>query len=263
MHNRIREIHKNDMTLESSIALVTGGSVRIGRAICEALAGKGCVVAVHYNRSETEARQLVASLRADGAKAFTVRGDLMSAEQCGDIIRQACSEAGRLDILVNNAAVFHKDTLQTADDEQLLSELQVNMAAPRLLTSAFVAAREAAPRAVDGRKGKIINLLDRRIAGVDPESLSYSISKKMLAEFTREAAVALAPDIAVNGVAPGSILPPPIDAGQRTREAAGHVPLNVNCTPADVADAVIYLLETDAVTGQVIFVDGGQHLGSQ
>jgi len=246
------------MRLDSAIALVTGGAVRIGEAICRALAAKGCTVAVHYNRSEREARRLVETVREGGGNAFTVRGDLRSAEDCAGIVRAVCSEAGGIDILVNNAAVFHKDTLLTSDGDKLTAELQVNTLAPALLARAFADARRAGG-ARSGRQGKIVNLLGRRIATVDPESLSYSISKKMLAEFTREAAVELAPDITVNGVAPGAVLPPP-GGVDRTIDPAGDAPLDVQCTPDDVAGAVLYLLESDVVTGQVIFVDGGQHL---
>lgn len=248
------------MDLNSSTALVTGGAVRIGETICRTLAAAGCVVAIHYNRSESEAAELVDSLKATGASAFGVCGDLRSAEDCRVIVQEVCSQAGGIDILVNNAAVFHKDTLLTGDEDKLMAELQVNMLAPKLLTQAFAEAREAGRAGPGGeRKGRIVNLLDRRIAAVDAESLSYSISKKMLAEFTREAAVALAPGITVNGVAPGAVLPPP-GKKDRTRDAAGPAPLRVQCTPDDVAAAVLYLVESDAVTGQVIFVDGGRHL---
>lgn len=251
------------MELKSSIALVTGGAVRIGETICRTLAGKGCVVAVHCNRSVAAGDALVESLCTKGAKAFLVQGDLRESADCREIVRRVCSEAGGIDILVNNAAVFYKDTLLDGDEERFVEQLAVNTTAAKLLKEAFVEAHRAGGEAGREQRGGIVNILGRRIGTVDPQSLSYSISKKMLAELTRQWAVELAPEIAVNGVAPGAVLAPPGGEGERTRDSAGESPLDVQCTPGDVASAVLYLLESDALTGQIVFVDGGQHLLSE
>ena len=246
------------MELKAKTALVTGGAVRIGRAICEALAERGCNVIVHYNRSSAEARTLCRRLEGMGVAAFTVRADLASPAECEAMMAAALAKTGRLDVLVNNAAVFHKDTLSTLTRKKLMAELEVNLVAPIVLTRAFLTIHSRSRRG--GISGKIVNLLDRRIVGSDPSCVPYVLSKKMLAEFTRTAALELAPAITVNGVAPGAILPPTGKGLKRVRELAGASPLKRQCTPADVAQAVVFLLESDAITGQTLFVDGGQHL---
>ena len=160
-------------------------------------------------------------------------------------------EFGHLDILVSNAAVFHKDSLRNVSGKKLLDEFWPNLFAPILLIRAFASRVE---------KGKIVNLLDRRIAGLDVSSVPYLLTKKALAELTRLAALELAPGITVNGIAPGPVLPPPGKGKSYLRDHAGSVPLNKRITPEDIADAVIFLLKNDAITGQILFVDGGQNL---
>lgn len=258
------------MNLKNSTALVTGGAVRIGGAICRALAVRGCRVAVHYHQSAGEAKALCRELERDGVQVFAVQGNLDSQAGCERVIREARRKAGALNILINNAAVFHKDTLASATEAKLLAELRINALAPMALTRAFAGAiMDDRRRRTDNRQrsrttsliaGKVVNLLDRRIAGNETDCLPYLLSKKMLAEFTKSAALELAPRIAVNGVAPGAILPPPGRGVGRVRDLAGQSPLRRHCTPEEVAAAVVYILESDAITGQILFVDGGQHL---
>jgi len=252
------------MNLQAGTALVTGGAVRIGRAICAALASRGCGVVVHYHRSEQEARQLVARLRGQGGRAFAVQGALDSQGDAECLIERACEAAQDINILVNNAAVFEKETLMSADEQKVLAGLRVNLLAPMFLTRGFAARLMKADMTESGIKGKVVNLLDRRIVGTEKGCLPYQLCKKALADFTRLAALEMAPSITVNGVAPGAILPPVGPAGSAEGETvvdyAGVVPLQRRCTPEDVAEAVVFLLESDAITGQVVFVDGGQHL---
>ncbi len=237
------------MNLENKVALVTGGAVRIGRAICEALAASGCRVVIHCRRSGREAGILARRLRRAGAQAWVVRADLTAPGACERVMARACRLAGGVDILVNNAAVFHKHTLRTTTPAALRSEWAANLAAPLFLVRAFASRT---------RRGKIVNLLDRRIVSSRPDAVPYALSKKALAELTRLAARELAPGIAVNGVAPGAVL---AAAGSgNAREKAGPRLLGRRPAPADVAEAVLFLLRADAITGQVIFVDGGRHL---
>ncbi len=226
------------MDLKGKRALVTGGAVRIGRALVEALQSAGADVVVHYLGSEDEARAL---------SPFTVRGDLGNPMEAASIIEQS----GPLDILINNASVFTRDRLAAARPERVLREFNVNLLAPLELTRCFAA---------QANRGCVINLLDRRIRANDPSALPYSISKKGLEELTKLAALELAPAIRVNAVAPGPILPPPGDSGEQFAERAGRVPLELFPTPENIAEAVLFLLRADYCTGQVIFVDGGQHL---
>ncbi len=236
------------MNLKNKTVLITGAAVRLGRGLAEALAGEGCRLVLHCNRSAAEAASLAARLRRAGTKVHLIRRDLLAPNSGEEMIREAQKAFGRLDILVNNAAVFRKASLSTSTEKQIRETLELNLMAPILLTRAF--ARIAG-------KGKIINILDRRVAGLEPGLAAYLVSKKALADFTRIAALELAPDIAVNGVAPGPVLVQP-KGGER--EKAGRIPLAKRPTPADVAGAVIFLLQNDAVTGEIIFVDGGQHL---
>ena len=237
------------MLLKGKTALVTGGAVRIGRAICEALAAEGVHVVVHYRASRKEALALARKIGG-----IAVRSNLESEEACTDLINNVVSESGRLDVLVNNAAVFHKDSLRAVTAPKLGLDFWPNLFVPVLLTRAFAAKT---------RKGAVVNLLDRRITGLDTECLPYVLSKKALAEFTRIAALDLAPGIRVNGVAPGAVLPPPGKGMRYLRDKAGPVPLRIRVAPADVAEAVVFLVKHEAVTGQLVFVDGGQHLLGQ
>ncbi len=226
------------MILQGKRALVTGGAVRIGRAITEALQAEGAEVVVHYLSSGEEAAAL---------SPYTIQGNLLSADDCARMIEQS----GPLDVLVNNASLFTKDRLADGFPERVYREFQVNLFAPMELTRLFAAQTE---------QGAVINLLDRRIRANDSSALSYSITKKGLEELTKLSALDLAPSIRVNAVAPGPILPPPGDTGEHFAERAGRVPLAFFPTPENIAEAALFLLKADYCTGQVIYVDGGQHL---
>ena len=226
------------MVLKGKRALVTGGAVRIGKAIVQALQAEGVEVVVHYRNSADAAQAL---------SPFTVRADLENMDEVSSLIQQA----GPLDILINNASLFTKDRLNNSTPERVLREFSVNLFVPLELTRCFAAQAEA---------GAVVNLLDRRIRANDPSCLPYSISKKGLEELTRLSALELAPKIRVNGVAPGPILPPPGSTGENFRELAGNIPLDRLPAPEEIAEAVLFLLKADACTGQVVYVDGGQHL---
>lgn len=230
------------MTLNGKRALVTGGAVRIGRAIADALTEAGVEVIVHFQTSEHEAQAFWPNV---------IQADLNDPAQCETLIKQAAEEFGLIDILVNNAAVFHQTRLMDSDHETVMAELQPNLLAPLALIRGF--ARQSS-------SGKIINLLDRRVTSHDTTCVPYMLSKKGLEELTKLAAIDLAPGITVNAVAPGAVLPPPQDADNPAWESAGTIPLEKRPTPEQIADTVIYLLTADSVTGQTLFIDGGQHL---
>ena len=230
------------MILKGKRALVTGGAVRIGRAITEALLAEGAEVIVHFRTSERE---------ADAFWPNIIQADLGDPAQCETLLERASQQFGPVDILVNNAAVFHQTKLADATYDAVMKELQPNLLAPLALIRGF--ARQT-------KTGKIINLLDRRITSHDTTCIPYMLSKKGLEELTKLAALDLAPGITVNAVAPGAILPPPKDSDNPAWEYAGTIPLGKRPTPADVADAVLYLLKSDHITGQTLFVDGGQNL---
>ena len=239
------------MEFQGKTALITGGAVRLGRAIALALAEKGADIVIHYGNSEAAARELQDRLRATGVSSHRVQGDLTSEAACRTIMEQAIGAAGRLDILVNNAAAFHRDRLLSATEEGVLAEFWPNLFAPLFLIRAF---------ATHCDHGRIVNMLDRRITAHDTACVPYMLAKKGLEELTHLAALELAPHFAVNAVAPGVLLPPPGKDAGYLKEHGGPVPLEYQCTEADISDAVLYLLGSDALTGQIIFVDGGKHL---
>ena len=230
------------MTLNGKRALVTGGAVRIGRAIVEMLQREGAEVIVHFRTSEKEA----------GAYwPLVIQADLSDPEQCEKFISRATEQFGPIDILINNAAVFHQTRLADSTHDAVMNELQPNLLAPLALIRAFAKQTPA---------GKIINLLDQRITSHDTTCIPYMLSKKGLEELTKLAAIDLAPRFTVNAVAPGPILPPPKHVENTSWEPAGTIPLEKRPTPQDISDAVRYLLQSDVITGQILYIDGGQNL---
>ena len=226
-------------SLAGKSALVTGGSRRIGAAICRELAARGAGVVVHYRRSEAEAIALNRVLKHG---VFSVRGDLANPQEREWVFREAAEWMGRVDVLVNNAATFARDG--ETDPAELRA---VNVEAP-LDLAARVAAQPGG--------GCVIHVLDARIARPEAGAFrGYAATKRELAESVARLAREWAPRTRVNGVAPGPVLAP-----EGVREAAGDLPLGRRPTPEDVARAVAFLAESEAVTGQILFVDGGQHL---
>ena len=237
--------------LKGKTALVTGAARRLGRAIALALADAGVNVVVHYHNSEAEAETLREELASRGVKAWRVEADFSSPAATNAFIPRIFDATGTLDFLVNSASLFLPGTLLDVTAQELARDMQVNVWAPFLLSREFF--RRA-------RTGKIVNLLDSRIAGQDRSHASYLFSKRAFATLTEMMALEFAPDMAVNGVAPGLILPPQGKDQDYLNKLAKSVPLRRHGTASDVADAVLYLLGGDFVTGHVLFVDGGQHL---
>lgn len=238
-------------TIRGKTALITGAAKRIGRAMAIALADEGVNIVVHYRASENEAKQLLVELDRRGVKSWAMRADFGQRKDYETLIDRAARAAGSLDILVNNASVFAAEKLDELTLDTLTSNIKLNAWVP------FVLSREFAKRI--GR-GKIINLLDTRIQDNDRYHVGYLLSKLMLAEFTRMTALAYAPDITVNGVAPGLILPPAGKDENYVDRLKKTVPLKRRGSPEDVAEALVFLVKSDFITGQVIFVDGGRHL---
>lgn len=240
------------MDLKERTALVTGGAVRLGEAICLALAARGCRVAVHYRRSRESAERVVETIAGRGGTAWAVHSDLASEAGCRGLLPAAERVAGSpVDLLVNNAGVFYREPPGHWSGEKFDAMFWPNLFAPMLLT------RDFADRA---SKGAVVNLLDRRVAGHDPSCIPYQVSKTALAEFTASAAIRWAPEVTINAVAPGPILPPPGEGEAYLAAHRGSVPLAHGGAPRDVAEAVVYLVTAEAVTGQILYVDGGKHL---
>ena len=244
-------------------ALVTGAGGRLGAAIADALGEMGYDVAVHYAGSADGAAEVAARIRGGGRRAETLQADLLDLDAAEALVpRAARALGGPLTVLVNNASIFEHDDLRsltrTSWDRHLVSNLQ----APVLLTQAFAA---GAPR-VEGpgepvAPGLVVNMIDQRVRKLTPEFMSYTLAKSALWTFTRTAAQALAPHVRVNAIGPGPTL-----RGARQSEAhfaaqRAATVLERGADPDDIVAALRYLVGAKAVTGQLICVDGGQHLG--
>lgn len=238
--------------LAGQTALVTGAAHRIGRAVALALAERAINVVVHYRHSAEAAEELADHLRHKGTRAWAFGADLTEPGGADDLWSQTVSAAGPIDILVNSASVFEPDTLWDCTAETLWYNTRLHAWAPLVLSRAL--AQQTGP-------AQIVNLLDARLGGYDPKHVSYQLSKQMLFSLTRMLAVELAPRIRVNAVAPGLILPPPGRDEAYLQELAHTNPLQRHGDTEDVTDAVLYLIGASFVTGQVIYVDGGRHLG--
>lgn len=240
------------MNLNEQRVLITGGGVRVGKAVSMAFAAAGVEVVIHYRSSSDAAEETAEMIRTRGGRADTVCGDVATEAGSLEVIRQATQRAP-LTGLINNAAVFNRTSLSESDRETFLEEFGPNLFGPLELLRAFAAQTTS---------GNVINLLDRRIAAHDAGAVPYHLSKIALAEATRLAAIEFAPGIRVNGIAPGPILPPP----GREHEAdyltthGGTTLLDHACCPDDIADTALFLFQAPAVTGQIIFIDAGQHL---
>jgi NAD(P)-dependent dehydrogenase (short-subunit alcohol dehydrogenase family) len=236
-------------------ALVTGGAKRIGRAICLELAAAGFDVAIHHRDSEDAAARLADEITAMGRRAVCLSADLADSEATRALIGRAVEALGPLSVLVNNASVFADDRLDSLTGESWSSHMDVNLHAPILLTQAFAA------QAPDG--SVVVNILDQRVLKPDPRFFSYGLSKSALWVATRTMAQALAPRIRVNGVGPGPTLPSVHQAAGEFEAEARATPLQRAGSPEAIADAVRWLVDAGQVTGQMIAVDGGQHLAWQ
>lgn len=237
--------------LKGKTALITGAARRIGRAISVALAQKGVNVVAHYHSSENEVVELKKELELFGVKCWPLKADLSVRSELESLITKAFQAAGAVDVLVNNASIFNQELFKDLSLESINKNIALNAWTPYLLSRDLVAAASS---------GKIINILDTRIKGRDKRHAAYHLSKSMLYELTMISASDFAPDFTVNAVAPGLILPPPGEDESSLEKLAGKLPLRRHGDPRQVADAVIFLLESNFITGQVIFVDGGRHL---
>jgi NAD(P)-dependent dehydrogenase (short-subunit alcohol dehydrogenase family) len=242
------------MVNSPGVALVTGGARRIGKAIVEDLAAHGWAVAIHHNSSHAEAEAIARAIRSSGGRAAVVAGDLADPGCHTEMIAEARSALGPVTLLVNNASVFEKDSIGALSRPQWDHQFAVNLTAPVMLAEAFAAALP------DGVEGNIVNLLDQRIWRPSPAYFSYQITKSALAVATDILAQALAPRIRVNGIAPGPALPA---AGATEASFARRIealPLKRQPDLADFGRTVRYLVESRSITGQIIALDGGQHL---
>ena len=236
------------------VALVTGAGRRIGRAIALALARAGWNVALHYRASRAEAEQVAQEIAALGRRAVLVHGDLADEATVQRLLPAAIDALGPVTCVVNNASLFDYDSAADFTSASLDAHMRANVAAPVLLAQALHA------RVPEGGQGVVVNLLDQKLYNLNPDYLSYTLSKAALHTATTVLAQALAPKVRVVGVAPGITMV----SGDQTEEgfakAHAQTPLGRSSTPEDIAAAVLYAATARAVTGTTLLVDGGQHL---
>jgi pteridine reductase len=235
-------------------ALVTGGAVRVGRAISLALAGEGLRVIVHYNSSSEAADELVGSIREKGGEAVAIGADLSRHGEVERLAEEAEGAFGGVDVLVNNASVFPEERLADVSEELWDSTMAVNLKAPFFLTKLLGA------RMRDRGAGLIVNLVD--LAGIQAWGgyAAHGISKAGLVHLTKVAARSLAPEVRVVGIAPGTVLPPEDFSDEQLRLLAKRTLLETIGSPDDVVHALLYLLHAPFVTGEIMIVDGGRVL---
>lgn len=241
------------MELSGRVAIVTGAGKRIGRSIALTLADHGCDVLVHYGNSRTEAEQTAAEVRNRGVRAVTVSADLSDPALARTTIFEACgAELGQASVLVNCAAIFGEGHVDDTSSEDWGNHLSVNLTAPFELLQGF--ANQVGKDVV----GQVVNIVDWRAHEHPAGHLAYTVSKSGLLALTRVAAQDLAPLIRVNAIAPGPILPPPGKDKEAIQPVIDKLPLKRMGDPADIANAVVWLAQSDFVTGTLIHVDGGQ-----
>lgn len=236
-------------------ALVTGAGKRIGRAIARSLAEAGFHVGVHYHQSRAAADSLVAEIAAAGGVAEAFQADLAVEAEVARLVPAATAALGPIGCLVNNASTFEYDTVASTTRASWDYHLEPNLRAPFVLSQAFAAALPGEAQ------GIIVNLIDQRVWNLTPHFMSYTVSKTALWTLTQTMALALAPRIRVNAIGPGPTLPSVHQTEAQFAEQCARMPLQRGTSPAEIAETVLFLVKARAVTGQMIALDGGQHLG--
>lgn len=234
--------------------LVTGAGRRLGRAIALDFADRGWRVGVHYGASAEAARSLVAEISAQGGNAAALPADLSRPDTFAPLV-EACAEAlGPPNCLINNAARFERDTLETLTAASWQLHLDVNLRAPVFLAKAFAASLPG------GATGNVVNLIDQKVLRLNPDYFSYTIAKAALWTATQTMAQALAPRIRVNAVAPGPVIKARGQSEAEFEEEFRSTLLKRKVKPEEVVAAIRFLIDTPSITGQMIAPDGGQHL---
>jgi NAD(P)-dependent dehydrogenase (short-subunit alcohol dehydrogenase family) len=236
-------------------ALVTGAARRVGRALALDLAAQGFDVAVHYRQSRAAAQAVVAAIQAQGRRAVALAADLADEAQTAGLIGAAAAALGPLSLLVNNAAVFGYDRPETADPDSWQRHMAVNLRAPLVLTQGLVAGLP------EGAAAEVVNLIDERVLNLSPHYTSYTVSKAGLWVLTRHLALALAPRVRVNAIAPGPVLPPAAMSEEAFAALCRATPLGRGPSLDEICRTLRLILAAPAMTGQMITLDGGRHLG--
>jgi NAD(P)-dependent dehydrogenase (short-subunit alcohol dehydrogenase family) len=237
------------------VALVTGAAKRLGRGIALDFASRGWAVAVHFRNSEAAAHDVVAQICSEGGHAVALRADLAREAQVQELVPTAAAALGPLHCLINNASTFERDGALDATRSSWDLHLESNLRAPFVLIQHFARQLE------QGVEGNVINIIDERVWNLTPHFLSYTLSKAALWTLTQTLAPALAPTIRINAIGPGPILPSIHQTAASFSRLCATLPLQRGTTPEEICRAIHFILAAPAMTGQMIALDGGKHLG--
>lgn len=232
-------------------ALITGGARRVGKKIAVDLVKKGYRIAIQYNSSAREAEATKLELESNGAECRLFKCDFSADQGAETLIDEVYKQLGRLDVLINNASLFIRSSINKTTSERLQTLFKVNLFAPYILSRDFHRIC---------KKGVIINLLDTKISKNDYHYSAYTLTKQALANLTFQSALEFAPEVRVNGICPGIVLPPDLENSQKLPDPARKIPLQKTGSCEDVTAAIDFLLINSYITGQIIYLDGGQHL---
>ena len=242
------------MEIEGAVAVVTGGAVRLGRALALALAGQGARLVIHYNSSAGPAEAVVNQIAGGGGEAVAVQADLSQPGQVSTVIERSAEHFGQVDVLVNSAAIFEPGDWRDTTEESWDRHFAINLKSPFFLSQAF------AVHVGRARAGHIVSIADWRGVRPGADHIAYTLTKAGLIAMTKSLAVAMAPNIQVNAIAPGLVLPPPGKDRSYFERLATSVPAQRVGTPEEIGKALLFLVQSDFVTGELLFVTGGQHL---
>ena len=242
--------------MEARKIIITGGATRIGAAIAKKLSGKGIEILIHYNKSKSKAENLKKALLKKGSKVFLVRGDLSKENDVNKIIKFAKSKLKFFDCLINNASLFENDKIENFTTDSWGKHLRTNLRTPALLSKAFA-------RNIKGKNNNIINIIDQRVFKLTPFFFSYTISKTGLYTLTKTSAMSLAPNIRVNGIAPGPTLKNKRQSEKHFKKQYMATPLKRKVDVDQICNAVDFFIKNISITGQVISIDSGQSLNWQ
>ena len=242
--------------MEANKIIITGGATRIGAAIAEKLSGPGKEIVIHFNKSKSKAERLKKELSKNGTKIYLVKADLSREEDINKIIKFAKSKLKYFDCLINNASLFENDKLENFTTNSWGNHLRTNLRAPALLSKAFA-------KNIKGKNNNIINIIDQRVFKLTPYFFSYTISKTGLYTLTKTSAMSLAPNIRVNGIAPGPTLKNKRQSEKHFKKQYMATPLKRQVDVEQICNAVDFFVKNRSITGQVISIDSGQSLNWQ
>ena len=242
--------------MEANKIIITGGATRIGAAIAEKLSGPNAEIVIHYNNSETDAEKLKKKLSLMGSKIYLIKGDLSKETDLKKIIKFAKNKLKYFDCLINNASLFENDKIENFTSDSWGRHLRTNLRTPALLSKVFA-------KNTRNKNNNIINIIDQRVFKLTPFFFSYTISKTGLYTLTKTSAMSLAPNVRVNGIAPGPTLKNKRQSNKHFKKQYLATPLKKQVNVKEICNAIDFFIKNRSITGQVIAIDSGQSLNWQ